>query len=264
MLGRARHEIVPLRGIEEQFEELPAASLVAITASAKLGMDRTLEYTGMLAARGFAPSPHIAARDVQSARHLDETVARLLDAGVSDVFVVGGDGPPGPCYRSGIELAEAARGLLPPTVEIGVGGYPEGHPDIDRATLLDALVRKQQFATYLVTQICFDACRVVEWIGEIRSEGIHLPVHVGVPGVMNRRKLLEFSLKLGVGTSRRFLAKNRGFVGGLARPGRYDPGALIGDLAPALADPALGIDGLQVYTFNQVSGTMAWERRATA
>lgn len=263
-LHRARHEIVPVRGIEEQLDELPAASTVAITASEKLGVDRTLEYAGLLAAHGLLPSPHIAARDVRSAAHLREIAVRLLETGASDVFVVGGDGPPGPCYPSGVELAEALRAELPVTVELGVGGYPEGHPDIDRATLLDALIRKQRVADYLVTQICFDPARLIAWIGEVRSEGVRLPIHVGVPGAMSRARLLELSVKLGVGSSLRFIAKNRGLLGGLARPARYDPGKLIGELAPALSDPTLGIAGLQVYTFNEVARTMAWERRVTS
>ena len=40
---------------------------------------------------------------------------------------------------------------------IGVGCYPEGHPNIADDALVDALQRKQPYADYMVSQLCFDA-----------------------------------------------------------------------------------------------------------
>lgn len=55
--------------------------------------------------------------------------------------------------------------------QIGVAGYPEGHPFIDDHQLLNALREKEPFASYMVTQMCFDAKTIVHWIADMRQQG---------------------------------------------------------------------------------------------
>jgi methylenetetrahydrofolate reductase (NADPH) len=68
--------------------------------------------------------------------------------------------------------------------------------------------------------------------------------------------------RIGVGDSVRFLTKNRGLLRVLRRPGGYRPDRLIRRLAELALD--VGVEGLHVFTFNQVASTVAWHRRALA
>jgi methylenetetrahydrofolate reductase (NADPH) len=145
--------------------------------------------------------------------------------------------------------------------EIGIPGYPQGHPFIADAPLLDALRAKASFATYVTTQLCFDPVAIGRWIAARRAEGIALPVHVGVPGVAEPQKLLAIAARIGVADTHRFLVKNVRFVTRLVRSGGfYRPDGLLEGVAPSLADPAAGISGLHLYTFNAVEATEDWRR----
>ena len=150
-----------------------------------------------------------------------------------------------------------------PFTRIGIGGYPEGHPLIPDDKLLAALKRKQPYATHLVTQLCFDAGALARWVGAIRAEGVELPVVVGLPGVVERRKLAEISLKAGVGASLSYLRKHGRQLVTLARSRRYDPTGLAREVAEYAAEGSLDIRGVHLFTFNQVEPTLDWVQRSS-
>lgn len=265
LLREPRYEVIPAQGIENKVAALPYGAIVTVTASPSLGLDRTLDTSVALAARGFRVVPHLAARMVTGRSHLERLVQRVEGSGIHEVFVVGGDAdPPAGQYRDAGDLLEELAGLAHPFTRVGIGGYPEGHPLITDDRLLEALRRKQPYATYLVTQLCFDAGALAGWAREIRAEGIELPVVVGLPGVVERRKLAEISLKAGVGASLSYLRKHGRQIVTLARSRRYDPTKLATDVAGYAADPAMGIRGAHLFTFNQVEPTKDWVTRSSA
>ena len=110
----------------------------------------------------------------------------------------------------------------------------------------------------MTTQMCFDPGAIISWISEMREAGIHLPVHIGLPGVAPLHKLISISARIGIGDSTRFLAKNTSLVGRLVRPGGYAPDELLAGLAPAVLDEAAAIESLHMYSFNQVESTERW------
>ena len=117
----------------------------------------------------------------------------------------------------------------------------------------------------MTTQLCFDPAKIGGWIAARRAEGIETQVLVGVAGVTEPQRLLAISARIGVRDSRRFVAGNLRFVARLVRSGgHYRPDALLGDLAPAVADPRMRIAGLHIYTFNQVRATVEWRSAAIA
>ena len=122
-----------------------------------------------------------------------------------------------------------------PFTEIGIPGYPQGHPTIPDDRLLAALADKQPFATSMTTQLCFDPAAIRRWLLARRAAGIGLPVVLGIPGVAELHKLIEISARIGVRDSRRFLSKNTALVGRLLRPGRLPAGRPAGGLAPLAA-----------------------------
>ena len=263
LLTSPRFELMPFESFEEQMRNLPDGAHIAITTSPTLGLEATVEWTEKAATQGYEIVPHIAARYVEDSAHLDEVAGRLTDAGVTDIFVPGGDREePAGEFESAYDLLSTLAALDHSFESVGITGYPEGHAFLDDRTLVDAMEKKEPYATYIVTQLCYDPDAVLDWVEEIRERGIDLPVEVGVPGVMKYQRLLGISQKVGVGDSVRFLRKTSGVLGFVRQiigsRGKYTPDDLIEGLAPYAEDPEYGIRGVHIYTFNQVPDTEAW------
>jgi methylenetetrahydrofolate reductase (NADPH) len=252
-------EIIPLKGVDKQIGHIPFGSDVAITCSPDKGIPATLELTRRLGDRGFTLIPHIAARMVTDVAHLRDILAELDDLGIHRIFAVGGDAEqPAGQFDSSLQLLEAMSDLDHGIESVGIGAYPEGHPLIDHETLLRYLKAKQPYASYMITQMCFDPEAIVEWLRRIRAEGVDLPIHLGVPGVAGRAKLLQIALKIGVGQSTQFLKSNRGLVGKMMAPGGYSPDELLLALAPCFDASPYHIEGVHFYSFNQIESTEKW------
>lgn len=266
LLAEPRFEVMPFDSFDEQVTHLPEGSTITITASPTLDLPATIDKAELAAKRGFEVVPHIAARYVEDAAHLEEIVDRLTAVGITDVFVPGGDReePKGE-FDSAYALLSTMDELGLAFDDVGITGYPEGHPFLSDATLAEAMDRKRPYATYLATQLCYDPDAIVDWIDGVRGRGVDLPVWVGIPGVMKYQRLLGISRKVGVGDSVRFLQKTSGIVGFLRQlvgsRGTYSPDDLVEGLAAYADDPDYGILGLHVYTFNQVPDTEAWRRK---
>jgi methylenetetrahydrofolate reductase (NADPH) len=266
LVARARFEVIPMGGIEDKIVEfVPAGSSLTVTCSPNKGPDRTLDLAERLAVHGYQVLSHISARTVQSREHLQEILGRLEAPGLRRVFAIGGDGhdPAGP-YASAGELLVAMADIGHALEEVGVGGYPEGHPLIEDSVLLESLIAKQPFATHVATQICFEPQVVANWIARIREHGIELPVFLGMAGSVNRRRLIEVSLRVGVGPSVKYATKYGGLVARLMRRGGYRPDAFVARIAPFVANRDYGIGGFHVYTFNQVESTERWRQELVA
>jgi methylenetetrahydrofolate reductase (NADPH) len=147
-----------------------------------------------------------------------------------------------------------------PFASVGVAGYPEGHPAIPEGRLIDALLAKQEHATHVTTQMTFDGDAISSWIDRIRTAGVTLPVHLGVPGAVKIRRLVRIAARIGVGGSLRYLRKNTQLLQLLFRR-TFSADLLLLSLGPTLTDPEAKIAGLHVFTFNQVEETVAWQRR---
>ena len=252
-------EVFPVEGIEDQLLNLPDGAYIGITCSPKRGLESTLDLVERLQGHNFHLVPHVAARQVRDTAHLYDVVQRLEEQGVRSLFVPGGDIPdPVGEFDSSLKLLRELAGIGHQFEHVGVAAYPEGHPDIDDQTLLDALRAKQDLATYMVTQMCFDPAVLASWLRSMRAQGITLPAWVGMAGVMNRMKLFKTSLRIGVGESARFARKQSTLAGKLLRSSNYRPDELALGLAPKIEDPDFGIDGFYLFSFNQVGDTAAW------
>jgi methylenetetrahydrofolate reductase (NADPH) len=266
VLSRPRYEVIPTKGAEEWARDLPDEAKVSITCSPAKGIEATLRLAEQLAKRGFQVVPHISARLVADEGHLEEVVRRLHGFGVREVFVIGGDAkkPVGP-FSGALDLLSAMADMGHGFEDVGIGGYPEGHPLIGDDTLRRVLRDKQPFATYVVSQMCFDPRAIVDWVTDIRRRRIRLPVIVGVPGVVDKKRLFQVSRKIGVGDSARFLKKHTNLgvslLTSLFRSGGYSPDGLIRELAPYVGKQEYNIAGFHVYTFNQVESTEKWRHQ---
>jgi methylenetetrahydrofolate reductase (NADPH) len=252
-------ELIPLKNVHEQAAHLRPGATVSVTASPAKGLDATVDLAIELESKGLRAIPHLSARMVRDRAYLRTVVTRLGDAGIDRAFVVGGDADEPGEFLDGLALlrAMAELDLLPS--EIGVPCYPQGHPDIPDAALFAALADKAAFASYMTSQLCFDATAIGSFLAARRAEGITLPLKIGIPGVAEIPKLLSISARIGVRDASRFVLKNTRFVGQLLTSGgTYRPSGLLEKLAPLMANPDANVLGLHVYTFNNVESTEAW------
>lgn len=269
LLATPRFEVLPLPGVLDRVAALPGGSTVTVTASQSRGIEATVATVEALCAGGFRAVPHLAARQFPDRARLGEVLSRLEDAGVRDVFVVAGDvREPAGEFADGLSLLRAMGERGHRMTAIGVPSYPEGHHMIGNDALWNALRIKQQYATYAVTQLCFDADRVCAFAAEAAERGIVLPVVAGVPGAVEIGTLLRVSVRIGVSDSARFVRGHRSMPGKLLRPNGYRPDGLVRGIAAHVAAGRCRIDGLHVYTFNQIDATLRWlqqaQRRAAA
>ena len=266
LLTSARFELMPFESFDEEITHLPDNATIAITTSPQLGIEKTVEKTEEAAEMGYDVVPHIAARYVEDREQLEAIAERLEQAGITDIFVPGGDREePAGEFESALDLLEVLAETEYSFEEVGITGYPEGHDFIDDETLAESMARKTPHATYIVTQLCYDPDAVLEWVEDIRARGVKLPVEVGIPGVMNYQRLMQISQKVGVGDSIKFLRKTTGILGFVKQlvgsRGTYEPDELIDGLAPYVGDDEYNIRGVHIYTFNQTPDTEKWRHK---
>jgi methylenetetrahydrofolate reductase (NADPH) len=261
IVRNAKFELIPLKGVQDQVALLPPKSTVTVTASPTKGMGVTIELAESIAAQGHDVIPHFSARLMKDRAELKELIARAKAAGMRKLFVVGGDGEPSGEFKDGLDLLRALQEVGHHFEEVGVPSYPEGHAQIADDVLMRVLKEKNQYSNATATQMSFNPGAVAEWIGKIRSEGVTLPIYLGVAGVVELTKLMTIAARIGVADSARYLSKQAHLVGRLAAQGSFGPDAFLRTLAPTAVDPASKIHGLHVFTFNQVGNTAAWQKR---
>jgi methylenetetrahydrofolate reductase (NADPH) len=255
-------EVIPLSGARHELGLVPPGSTITITCSPRLGIGATLDLAEVAVAAGHRVVPHLAARQIRDDAELADVVARLRDRAVDDVFVIGGDADrPVGGFDSAGDLLEAFERGGHTFASVGVACYPEGHPVIPGPVLRAELLRKQRLADYMISQLCFDAAALVSWLGRSRDAGINLPLRIGIAAPLKARKLVELSMRIGVGSSLRFLTKQRGFVNNMLIGGRYEPEHLLQDVRRIAALDDLGISGLHIFSFNDVAGATAWQQQ---
>ena len=260
LLRRPRFEILPLGGIEEQvLEHLGTDVKVTITASPRRGLEATLDLSERLAGAGYQVVPHLSARLVRDRAHLEEAVVRLRTAGVRELFVPAGDAPEPGEFAGAAELLTAMGPLRAEFDDIGITGYPESHHLISDEETIQAMFAKAPMATCIISQICFDADVIGAWIAEVRRRGTQLPIWIGMPGSVDYAKLVRISMKIGLGESARFLRHHGNWMSRLLTR-QFKPDPLLRGLAPTLTDPAAGVAGFHMYTFNEVERTERWRR----
>ena len=262
-------ELIPIKNLEHQLPLLPAGSKVSVTCSPAKGVDVTMALAARLQGLGLRATPHVAARMVRDRGHLAELVATSTEAGLREWFVVGGDAEqPVGSYPDGLALVQDLMELPHGLDAVGVPAYPDGHVFISPTTVTASLHAKQAVladagvAGWVSTQLCFDPDVIRRWLQTERAAGLTLPVRLGLSGPVERTKLLTLGMRVGVGQSLRYLRKNRRGVGGLLGGDGYDPDHLLAALRPDLE--ALGVEGIHLFTFNQLGAAVDWQRSLAA
>ena len=258
-LEKSYMEIIPVPGIEDKVDPLPSDMYLAVTCSPTKGVDETLDLSEKLIGKGFKVTPHIASKCVSGEKHLEVIIKKLDQLGIESIFVPGGDRPePMGDFKNASDLLRALKKLGHNLNKIGMAAHPEGHPDVSNEILMEALDEKKDLADFIVTQMCFDAEILNDWMTQIHKNGIRLPVWVGLPGVIERGRLLKTSLRIGVGDSLRFLRKKSQVATELMKSSIYNPNDLLRDITEQNDINTSNLAGYHIYCFNQIETTEKW------
>jgi len=269
LIADARYELIPLKNVDAQIAHVPAGSSVSVTCSPAKGLQATLDLTAKIIDHGHTAVPHLSARLAEDATHVARLAAFCRSHGITEVFLVAGDAPEPVGAYDGVvtflrDLLDTDHGLQ----RIGITAYPDGHALINSRIVHEALHAKQALlaeagiAGFASTQMCFDTDQWKKWAAAERAAGFTLPLHLGVPGVIDRAKLLTMGARLGIGSSMRFVKKNSATIFKLFSPAGYDPSKLINPMSKVACD--LNIEGLHLFTFNNVEATAAWQQKQIA
>lgn len=263
LLRTMSYEVMPNASAQQEvLAEVPTTIPLSVTATEARGLETTLAFTEDLRQHQYSVTPHLPARLFLDRAHVTDVAARLSESGVTSVFVVGGDSPhPAGEFGDAHSLLVALSGTGYRFDEVGVAGYPEGHASLSEEQVREALRRKAPMTTHLVSQICFQPRTTVAWAQGISASDSPLPVRVGMPGPVNRHKLMRIAGGLGLGQSARFLRKQHTLIRRLLRPRGYDPTAFARRLVQENSRLHTGIHGVHIFTFNELRGTERWRRQ---
>jgi methylenetetrahydrofolate reductase (NADPH) len=246
---------------------LPANTCVYIPSLPGLPLTRTLEAIAALRAAGLDPVPHVSARrilnDGEFRAFLKEAVAKH---GVHRVLLLGGDEPkPKGPFTDSLQILESGMLADSGIREIGVAGYPEGHPRISASSLVSAfekkrrLTREQGLGMYVVTQFSFAPQRVVEYCAGLGRTAPDVSIYAGIAGPTDPVALARYAQRCGVSVSLRAL---RTLGSGIARlVTNADPREQLIALArySLLREPS-NLAGVHIYSFGGAVRTAAWMR----
>lgn len=119
---------------------------------------------------------------------LDEALDKAYRSGCQNILALRGDPPMDGTELTGDfkyakDLIRYIRSKFGEHFNIGVAGYPEGHPEEeDDEKLLFYLKEKcDTGANFIITQMFYDADAFIEWCSKLRKIGISLPI---IPGIM--------------------------------------------------------------------------------
>lgn len=244
---------------------LPAGTRVYVNHLPRHGLADSVAALAALREAGLEPVPHIAARRIVSRAEVATFLERAVgEAGVAKVLLIGGDDPEprGPfpdgasVLREGVLAKSGVR-------EIGLPGYPEGHPRIPRATLENAFTEKlalaaeQGLGAYIVTQFSFAPLRIVEYCSELARRSPALAVYVGLAAPTDARTLLRFAQRCGVSASLRALRAQG--MGAIRLATHTDPGEQLSAIARyCAAHTACNVVGAHLFSFGSALKTAEW------
>ena len=254
--------------VPQVVRDLPFGTSVYVPSPARKPLESNLELVAALHDGKMEPVPHIAARKVTSRQELTSYLERVVNEfGVHRLLVIGGDAkePMGP-YKDSLSLLR--DGLLKEAGirEIGVAGYPEGHPRIPPETLRSDLEAKVQLAAdqglgiEVITQFSFVPTRITEYCANLAHLAPNVPVYVGMAGPTNTAALIRFANYCGVSTSVRALSDMG--VAAIKLMKHTDPDEQLIALAKYCAPREVcNVIGVHLFTFGGVERSAQWMKK---
>ncbi|MCU0792018.1 MAG: methylenetetrahydrofolate reductase [NAD(P)H] [Opitutaceae bacterium] len=182
--------VAALRAAATALQRIPWDFVSVTYGAGGTTRDRTAQVSALLKDElGFTVMPHLTCVG-HSRAELGEIADRLHADGYRNIMTLRGDAPKGVATFTpapdGLRYANELVALLKarhPDFCLGVGGYPEKHPEaVSLDADLDALKRKVDAgAAFVTTQLFFDNAIYHRFVEKCHARGITVPI---VPGIM--------------------------------------------------------------------------------
>jgi methylenetetrahydrofolate reductase (NADPH) len=244
--------------------ELNDGAAVYVAHPPGVPIDDIVTLAGNVQKLGLTATPHIIARKLESRDQLERALARCQELGIHNALCVAGDiTADKPAYDSSLEVLQTGLFAKYGFREVGVAGHPEGSKAIGAERVEQALRGKAEFAKtagfklYFATQFGFDPQPFIDWEAATSAKGIHLPIHVGLPGPASLRQLAKFAMLCGVGASMRMLTSRTSAMANLLSTQAPD------EMVTALArhkssNPQSRFKKVHFFAFGGVVKTARW------
>ncbi len=213
--------------------------------------------------------PHFPSRIIKDAATLENWIAMYQgEAGVEQALLLaGGVAQPHGEFHSSMQLMETGLFDKAGFKRLHVAGHPEGNKDIDPNggddLVMEALRWKTSFnertdaEMALATQFAFDADPIIAWADRLASEGIDIPIHIGIAGPAKLQTLIKFAIACGVGPSLKVLQKRAMDVSKLLLP--YEPTEVLTKLAAhKAANPDFNIERVHFFPLGGIKTNANW------
>lgn len=168
--------------------------------------ERTAQVSDILRGEcGFTVMPHLTCVG-HSKVELSEVADRIYAGGFRNIMTLRGDPPKGETtftpYKDGLRYASDLVSLLKsrhPDFCLGVGGYPERHPEAPSLEIdLANLKRKVDAgADFITTQLFFDNAVYFRFVEKCRAAGIKIPIVPGIMPVLSLKQIQRFTTMCG-------------------------------------------------------------------
>lgn len=163
---------------------------------------------------GLLVMPHLTCVGADR-NEIREVAGRFYDDGFRNIMALRGDPPKGETEfvaRDGLRYGADLVALLKeefPELCVGVGGYPETHPEApDAATDIANLREKvKRGADFVTTQLFFDNDFYFRFVDDCRRAGIEVPIIPGIMPVLSYRQIQRFTQMCGASLPRPLLER---------------------------------------------------------
>jgi methylenetetrahydrofolate reductase (NADPH) len=245
-------------------QSLPPATLIYLPVIPTRSAEEVITAAVQVRAAGFEPVPHIAARNFQTVAALEDFLFQLTaKANVSHVLLIRGDhSDRSRPFQNSFDVLKSELLTKYGVQNVGIAGYPDGHPVIPHWEIRRALetkikiVEQQGHKLNIVTQFCFDAEVITRWIEKVRNLGFDHTIRVGLVGPTNLMTLLRYMRRCGVQASAQGLIRQSHLARQMFQ--MIAPNAIVRALAEDNVRDELGNLQLHFFTFGGVGATSRW------
>ncbi len=178
--------------------------------------ERTAQVSRLLRTEiGFTVMPHLTCVG-HSREELNGVADQLHAGGYRNIMTLRGDPPKGETefvpYKDGLRYGSDLVALLKarhPDFCLGVGGYPEKHPEAPSLDVdLDNLKRKVDAgAGFVTTQLFFDNAVYFRFVEKCRARGIRVPIVPGIMPVLSLKQIKRFTEMCGASLPARLIKR---------------------------------------------------------
>jgi methylenetetrahydrofolate reductase (NADPH) len=177
---------------------------------------RTAQMSSLLRNEfGFTVMPHLTA-----VNHTRAEVSAVADAhyalGIRNIMALRGDVPAGlaadTAFRDDLRFGSDVVALLKnlhPDLCLGVGGYPEKHPEAPsfESDMVNLKRKVDAGASFITTQLFFDNDAYYRFVDRCRAAGINVPIVPGIMPVLSLKQIVRITAMCGASLPERLLRR---------------------------------------------------------